>query len=50
MASLGKTTGMKRDKRDARIAKNRAAKTRARLRRQKKEGSIIEKLPELSAS
>jgi len=48
MASLGKTTGMKRDKRQARIEKKRAAKTRARLRKQKSEGSIIEVLPPVS--
>ena len=41
MASLGKTTGMKRDKRQARIAKKRAAKTRARIRQQKAENSAI---------
>ena len=49
MASLGKTTGMKRDKRQARIEKKRAAKTRARLRRQKSEGSIVEALPPVSS-
>ena len=49
MASLGKTTGMKRDKREARIAKKRASKTRSRIRQQKADNSVIFSLEKLES-
>ncbi|MDD2942186.1 MAG: hypothetical protein PHC51_04385 [bacterium] len=41
MASLAKTTKMKRGKRDSRLAKARASKIRAKLAKLRREGKLF---------